>query len=157
MPHPTPDIVPVAEAVEEAVSALQRWLTRPDVRRAMTSDAHTLSPTDNWLLGHLHRRSTSRMSDLASWQGVDRSTITAQIRKLEARGLVSRTADPADGRAVLVSLTDAGGHARDRQREVALALFQQLLSSWTPTELESFEHLLTKFVGGLDTATQQPS
>lgn len=141
---------PVALAVEAAVSAIQRWLTRPDVRRAMATGSQVLSATESWLLRRIAERGPVRMSELARWQNVDRSTMTVQIDRLQQRGLVQRAPDIADRRVVLVSLTDAGRHAHARSREVALTVFQRLLASWSHVEQQQFERLLTRFADGLD-------
>ena len=49
-----------------------------------------------------------RVSDFADLDHCSQPTATAMIKRLETDGLARRTADPADGRAWLVSLTDAG-------------------------------------------------
>jgi hypothetical protein len=41
-------------------------------------------------------RGPVRVSELASWQGVDKPTVTPQVHRLEQRGVVSRHGDPAD-------------------------------------------------------------
>ena len=45
---------------------------------------------------------------------VTSGAVTQRLDKLEARGLVKRTPDEADGRGVRVGLTDAGGELIDR-------------------------------------------
>jgi DNA-binding MarR family transcriptional regulator len=40
--------------------------------------------------------------------GISKPTATGVLKTLEARGWTARRADPADGRSVLVSLTEAG-------------------------------------------------
>ena len=95
--------------LERAVPMLVRWFTRSDVKRAMLADAEpALSWTDAWLLGRITDTGPVRLSQLADWQEVDRSTMTTEVRRLENLGLVDRGADPRDGRAVLVSATRVG-------------------------------------------------
>src|SRR3954471_516462 len=98
-----------AAVMERAVPMVVRWFTRSDVRRAMLADAEpALSATDAWLLGRITDTGPVRLSALADWQEVDRSTMTTQVRRLESMGLVGRAVDPADGRAVLIGATAAG-------------------------------------------------
>ena len=47
-----------------------------------------LSATDAWLLGRITDTGPVRLSALADWQEVDRSTMTTQVRRLERLGLV---------------------------------------------------------------------
>jgi DNA-binding MarR family transcriptional regulator len=50
-----------------------------------------------------------RMSDLAERVLLSPSGLTRLVDRLEDRGLVRRSQDPADGRVALASLTDRGG------------------------------------------------
>ena len=73
---------------------LVRWFTRSDVKRSMLADSEpTLSWTDAWLLGRIADTGPVRLSELADWQEVDRSTMTTQVRRLELLGLVGRATD----------------------------------------------------------------
>jgi DNA-binding MarR family transcriptional regulator len=49
-----------------------------------------------------------RLGDLARFMGMDHATVTAAVRKLEQRGLVTITEDSKDRRARRVSLTSDG-------------------------------------------------
>ena len=55
-----------------------------------------------------------RPSEIADLQGVHRSLVTRQVRELEDEGFVDVTADPADRRSCLVTLTAAGSEGRRR-------------------------------------------
>jgi len=48
------------------------------------------------------------MAAVAFLLGMDRTTLTAVLKALRRRGLVKVTADPADGRARLMTLTVKG-------------------------------------------------
>ncbi|MFI7114582.1 MarR family winged helix-turn-helix transcriptional regulator [Nonomuraea sp. NPDC050227] len=63
------------------------------------------------ILHRLNESSGKRlcMSALAEQMVSSRSGLTYQVSQLEKRGLVQRTADPADERGVLAVLTDEGG------------------------------------------------
>ena len=47
-------------------------------------------------------------SDLASIERVKRPTATRVAARLESQGLISRTADPSDGRVALLTLSPQG-------------------------------------------------
>ncbi|MAU80970.1 MarR family transcriptional regulator [Gordonia sp. Z-3] len=57
-----------------------------------------------------------RMGELAERESIRMPTATALIDGLTKNGLVERTPDPADRRAVLVGLTDHGRDLLDRVR-----------------------------------------
>jgi DNA-binding MarR family transcriptional regulator len=56
-----------------------------------------------------------RMQDLAATLFMNKSSLTRLVDRIEAEGLLSREADPADGRGTLAALTKAG---RERYRSV---------------------------------------
>jgi DNA-binding MarR family transcriptional regulator len=60
------------------------------------------------LLMSLNRPEPPGMAAVASLLGMDRTTLTAVLKALRRRGLVKVSADPADGRARLMTLTVKG-------------------------------------------------
>lgn len=60
------------------------------------------------LLSTIEDQGTTRISDLAEFDHCSQPTMTAQVRRLEEAGFVSRTVDPVDARAVLIHITDKG-------------------------------------------------
>jgi DNA-binding MarR family transcriptional regulator len=83
-----------------------------------------------------------RLSDLNEAVLLSQPALSRLVDRLDARGLVSRCADPADRRGVLVTLTDAGAamqqrtgarHARSVERRMRAAL--------TPDDMRSLQAL----------------
>lgn len=62
------------------------------------------------LLMSLNRPAPARMRDVSSLLAMDRTTLTANLKPLQRRGLMAIAADPEDRRGHLLSLT-AAGHA----------------------------------------------
>ena len=85
-----------------------------------------------------------RMSELADALGIVRRSATSVIDGLEQLGLVQRTEDPTDRRAVGVQLTDAGrkmmADARRRRRSAA----GQVLGSLSESDLTTLRALLRR-------------
>src|SRR5580658_8025357 len=64
-----------------------------------------------------------KMSELADYLGLDKSTISGLVDRAEKRGLLQRAPNPADGRAVDVFLTAAGTELAGRgAAQIARAL-----------------------------------
>lgn len=59
-------------------------------------------------LALIDHHGTARVSRLAALDHCSRPTTATQVRLLEDAGLVSRTADPDDARAVLIRITPKG-------------------------------------------------
>jgi MarR family transcriptional regulator, lower aerobic nicotinate degradation pathway regulator len=68
---------------------------------------HDLSIIQARLLGVLRDREPT-MAALARHLVLDKSSISGLVDRAERRGLVRRTADPADGRSVRVAITEKG-------------------------------------------------
>ncbi|MEZ0053475.1 DNA-binding MarR family transcriptional regulator [Mycobacterium sp. MAA66] len=60
------------------------------------------------LLSTIEDQRMARISDLAALDHSSQPTMTTQVHRLEDAGLVARSADPEDARAVLISITPAG-------------------------------------------------
>ena len=60
------------------------------------------------LLSTIEDQGAARISDLAALDHCSQPTMTTQVRRLEDAGMVSRTVDPEDGRAVLIQITPRG-------------------------------------------------
>ncbi|MBW4721562.1 MarR family winged helix-turn-helix transcriptional regulator [Saccharothrix obliqua] len=83
---------------------------------------HDLSLTQLRVLGLLRDR-RPRMTELAAFLGLDKSTMTGLVERAERRGLVARGKSPEDRRAVDVFITPAGRELAERvQEEVRAAL-----------------------------------
>lgn len=65
---------------------------------------HDLSLTQLRMLGILRDREPA-MAELATYLGLERSTVSGLIDRAVQHGLVCKTTDPVDGRSVRVSLT----------------------------------------------------
>ena len=67
------------------------------------------------LLSTIEDHGEARISDLAALDHCSQPTMTTQVRRLEDAGLVSRTVDPGDARAVLIRITPEGRSTRCRR------------------------------------------
>jgi DNA-binding MarR family transcriptional regulator len=138
------------QQIQEAFTKLMRWAQRGDVRRSLIgAAAQTLSRNDITLLRAITTHGPVRVSDLASWQGVDKSTVTPQVRRLEERGLVVRQGDPGDKRAVLLTATDHGRQRLQAMDTVGVRLFERALDGWTDSERRVLAALMQRFVDEL--------
>lgn len=93
-----------------------------------------VSMTAGSTLGSLLRAGPLRLTALAERESVTQPAMTGLVTRLEAAGLVARTSDPRDGRAVLVTLTDAGRALIERRRSSRAAALQELLDQLNPDE-----------------------
>ena len=66
----------------------------------------------------LWERDGLSVKDLGDRMFLDSGTLTPLLRKLEEKGYVSRTRDPADERSVVVTLTTAGKELREKAVDI---------------------------------------
>lgn len=76
---------------------------------------------------------------------LDSGTLTPLLKKMESRGLVSRTRDPSDERSVRVTLTEEGFTLRDRALTIPERLFTCLPISLD--EAKALQGILKKILG----------
>jgi len=86
-----------------------------------------------------------RLSDVAAGLKVAVPTVSRQVRQLEDLGLIARTQDPIDGRAVLLEVTDAGLDALRHMRGEWHKTVAQILESWPEKDRQILGELLERF------------
>src|SRR5919112_1425315 len=97
------------------------------------------------LLFPLRHHGPMRVTDLAEVKQADPSTVSRQAAQLVKAGLARREADPVDGRASRLAVTEAGLAACTRLHEARHALLSQALSDWPSERVETFAGLFADF------------
>ena len=98
------------------------------------------------LLATLSGLGECRSSALAEAVLSDPSTVSRQVAGLVKDGLVERHADPADGRASVLAVTEAGRtliRNRRRQRNEAI---ERMFAEWPEEDFKVFAELFERFV-----------
>ena len=83
--------------------------------------------------------------------------MTQLVTRLEKEGLAERSSDPADGRAVVVSITEAGRAAVARRREGRTQALSGLLRALTPAEHAALVAALPTLERLGDLVAEQPT
>ena len=81
------------------------------------------------LLGTIEDCGSARISDLADIDHCSQPTMTTQVRRLEAAGLVARTPDPQDARAVRIAITAQGRTVLARVRADRAAVIDPYIAT----------------------------
>jgi DNA-binding MarR family transcriptional regulator len=156
-PHDAPDVlddVRVATVLEELALLAVREVSRPPRDMSLTAAA---------TLSYLESLGSARLTTLANEQGVTQPSMTQLIGRLEREGLVRRSADPSDGRAVQVAITSTGREVladRRTRRTERLTRIVGELPAADRRELaaaaEAFLPLLRRFVSGRQAVPGSP-
>jgi DNA-binding MarR family transcriptional regulator len=105
MSTPEPQVCDLASELQRVVAKLITVVRRGDTNSGSRPDL-TLAQVS--ILLTLLDSGPIRMTDLAARERVRTPTTTVAIRRLEKLGLVRRSRDPSDMRAVLVEVTPEG-------------------------------------------------
>jgi DNA-binding MarR family transcriptional regulator len=90
------------------VARLNRYATQRIQMKLPAAQARLLSTID--------AHGEARICDLAAVDHCSQPTMTTQVRRLEDAGLVTRTVDPGDARAVRIKITAEGMQTLNRVR-----------------------------------------
>jgi DNA-binding MarR family transcriptional regulator len=87
------------------------------------------------------------LGQLAERLACVKSNVTQLVDRLEADGLVNRTADSSDRRSRLAVLSAAGRNAYVRGRDIQQQAERELFAALTPDESAKLHELLAKLEG----------
>ena len=90
-----------------------------------------------------------RLSDLAKRMGTSTPTASRAIDALESLGLVTRTTEPADRRALSLELSPAGRKLLDERKARAAEAFGPATASLDPAERRELLALLRRMTDAL--------
>ena len=139
-----PSATPSPEtAVSEFAGQLFFRLWRAShTRIAAALESVGLTPARFGLLNLLGALEGANQQELGSAMGVDPSTMVQLIDELEAAGLAKRRPHPRDRRAREVVLTAKGRRLRERGRQMASQVEDEVLGGLTPAQRRELLKLL---------------
>jgi DNA-binding MarR family transcriptional regulator len=124
------DVNQVAAALRVSIGVLRRRLQQSQVDG-------DLSFPEISALARLDRDGASTAADLARLERISPQSMGATLAALEARGLVTRAPDPADGRRVILSASKRGRRlVHDRRNARTEQLAAALATEFSPQELD---------------------
>ncbi|AVH56216.1 MULTISPECIES: MarR family winged helix-turn-helix transcriptional regulator [Streptomyces] len=110
-----------------------------------------LYPGQEVLMMQLWERGEQRQADLIKTLGLDPSTVTKMLQRLEQSGFVTRKPFPDDRRAVVVSATRAGQALCDQVRRAWRELEQLTAAGFTEAEYREAMRVLSRIEANLTT------
>lgn len=149
-----PPIVEVADTITELMRSFQRVKAR-----YLAQAEHDVEWSGQVVLRLLANHGPMRASEIAGSLHSDPSTVSRQVATMVKDGLLQRQADPEDGRASILALTDKAGAVIAEHDRVRLTHFAEMLSDWSLSDLSRFAALLQRFTADFErsTATLAPA
>jgi DNA-binding MarR family transcriptional regulator len=114
----------IGELLDQALDLTARFL----------SDRADLSASAAFAMNRVCREGPIRLTTLAAKEGVSQPSMTQLIQRLERVGLVTRLADPDDGRAALIGITGQGQALLDDRKRIRRERLTALLERLTSEE-----------------------
>ncbi|GGK60493.1 MarR family winged helix-turn-helix transcriptional regulator [Nocardia camponoti] len=139
-------------SIDAIATQLVRLHRLRDRMLAQAKERFGIDPAGFVVLFRLLCDGPMRSGALAEAVYSDASTVSRQVAQLVDNGLVRRTADPDDGRATLLEVTEKGHEVAERIRERRHEGVALVTEGWSPDDLATFARLLTRYVTDYDNA-----
>ncbi len=134
----TPPVEPLEDALIQTSFATMAVLSR------LAAD-HDLSLTQLRVMGILRDRRL-RMTALADYLGLEKSTLSGLVDRAERRGLLARAANDRDGRAIDVFLTAPGAELAEQVHSGVGQALLPLTATLSSTDRRRMQVLLNRML-----------
>lgn len=126
---------------------LHRAAQRMHAATGAAAEKHGRSLRDHIVLSALHKSPGLTQVELGRALGMDKTTLTSELDRLERADLVERSVDPRDRRARVLALTVAGDEARRAVAADAEQAEATALAAFSAAEVTALRRMLFALVG----------
>lgn len=128
--QPVTELHPEDVAIASGLARLYEGLRRLGPRDGLSLTAAST-------LRRLDTSGPQRLCDLYAPEGVTQPAMTQLVTRLEREGFAQRRSDPADGRVVVVSITEAGRAEVERRRAANAQALAERLRMLSPADRDA--------------------
>lgn len=152
MPGPAAPGDAADDAVDDALQQVEHqlsllWRRARSISHQLSRQVHPdMEPAAYGLLTVIRREGPIRLTDLATCIGVGKPSVSRQIAFLESIGLVYKEADPQDGRAQSIRLTEKGEDKMHQVQDARRQVFRERLGEWPVEDVQT----LADYMGRLN-------
>jgi DNA-binding MarR family transcriptional regulator len=115
---------------------------RTHIQAALLAEGVRVTLGQAGILFLLEKQDGQTMSELCTALGVDNSTLTGLVDRLERSGFVTRKAGQTDRRRFRVHITQEGLEESRRAKPVIRKVNREIKSGFPQDEIETFTHVL---------------
>lgn len=108
---------------------------------------YDLTPIQYGVLKCIWEKELSNPKEIATQLGIENSTISGVLERMEAKGLILREIDPNDRRYIKVSLSDKAKELEEPVNKTVLKVNENVLKDYTDEEITEFKGYLKKMIG----------
>ncbi|WP_461171229.1 MarR family winged helix-turn-helix transcriptional regulator [Arthrobacter sp. Z1-15] len=143
--------------LERSLAAVLRLLAdRTTYGEIAQRCGYSLPPASWALLEYLDAYGELRVSDIAACHGVDVSSITPRLKRLENEDLIRRERIPTDARAFLISITGEGAQALQSIHSARRGILSQALNGADSVTLSNAADVLRSIAVHLSSDSARP-
>jgi DNA-binding MarR family transcriptional regulator len=141
--------------IERAMVRIRRSVTRRELGKSMLgvaggeTDLSTFFAVDAVDDAAESRDTRVTVGTVAERLGVDPSRASRLVAQAVRAGYLRRVASQADGRQILLELTDVGRTVVDAMHAHRQSQFDNVMRDWSAQERQEFARLLTRFTTSL--------
>ncbi|MFE8013920.1 MarR family winged helix-turn-helix transcriptional regulator [Streptomyces antibioticus] len=145
----TPNTTATAEltSIHDSFSSiLTRWSAASIQDVILDRTGVGIDPAAMTVLNVLVRAGGSaRPSHVAQQTGTGASNVSKVLARMEDKGLVVRSTDPADQRAVSIAVTPSGHRVHRAVVDTSNGMLAELLHDWPAADVAQFSRLLARY------------
>ncbi|GGF70310.1 MarR family winged helix-turn-helix transcriptional regulator [Wenyingzhuangia marina] len=118
---------------------LYRW-TWQSIQKMYNEEAQKResSMTIGFVLINIHSKNGTPSTMLGPRMGIEATSLSRTLNKMEELGLIYREKNPNDGRSVLIKLTPKGKQQREVSKEIVLKFNHTVAENLTKKQIEIF-------------------
>ncbi|OFI36713.1 MarR family transcriptional regulator [Arthrobacter sp. SW1] len=155
----TPDEAPEpgnGDGVDDALQQVEHqlsifWRRARSLSHQLSRQVHPdMEPAAYGLLSIIRKEGPLRLTELASCIGVGKPSVSRQIAFLESIGMVSKEADPQDGRAQSIRLTPKGEEKMHQVQDARRQVFRERLGEWPLEEIRTLADYMERLNSAYD-------
>lgn len=142
---------PVTEEIVAALSSVARIMTQARAHESLCKAAGVgLDRAGAALIYKLYTEGENvRLTHLAERLGIDPPAVTRKVQQLERDGLLVRSVDPVDARALRLKLTRHGRSTIERLLHARQRWIDQVLEEWSESDRQQLARLLHQLAASL--------
>lgn len=110
-------------------------------------EQYDLTPIQYGVLKCIWQLDLHNPKDIAEYLGIENSTISGILDRMEKKDLIERSISPEDRRFIHVELTKTGRALEEPVNKTVEEFNQRALSQFTPEETEQLRSMLRRFIG----------
>lgn len=143
-PKPMPGAAPPPYQLDDQVGYLMRLASQRHTTIFQTLMVHDLTPPQFAMLIRLGEVGVGSQNQLGRLTAIDAATTKGIVDRLKAKGLITLSPDPNDGRRSLIALSDEGVAVLDELKRCGHDITAATLEPLTPSQRSTFLKLLRR-------------